>query len=234
MAYRPRGIVFGPFTSAAEGTTIDSLRMENFAAFPEVLKSPSSHLAEIRAMHADTISDRAKLRRLIALVAGPNAYPDALPSDLERVYVRLMIGYGFVITLSIAINRMLFIYATETTDAEARVALEAEASELIDNVLYVADCSARFRPLGSGSVPLSLVAAYSLVHDKERTDKLISHLANFQLDIPSTNWLKVAASVRACLQAREVRVSVFDERRDWWTEEDWRSVGPDYMSCFPM
>jgi hypothetical protein len=233
---------FGPLLEETEETAIRSLQMDNFAIFPSLLRDPAGHLPDIRALHAELQIDRGKMQRMLTRVRLSQAYQ---PSLIDRVYVRVAAGQGLLLLMAIVTNRMLSLYAVAAQNEEEEATLAEEAAELVDGMLEVADDTQRFRPLGASSVPLCLVAAYGIVQDHDKAERLLRHLADFQMDLPNTDWLETAASVRESIRARGAALEArrlgqrAPQVREHGTERgridgEAQGAGAAMMTCYTM
>jgi hypothetical protein len=77
------------------------------------------------------------------------------------------------------------------------LSLAEESATFVDEVINLAENASQYRPLGSSSMPLCLVAALAATDDVMKQERLDKLLAEYQTDFASARWLDMAFLLRA-------------------------------------
>lgn len=193
----------GPARRAAtQNSSITSLDPGNIAEASALLADTTQRVPEVRTTLEELRADCAKMKRLLssidAVVPGDTpATPYADPVIAQ--YVRYQGAYSTLLWMTITFNAVLRAY--EPCDQF----LVAESVVLVDEATALAEVASKYRPLGSSFIPLCLVYAHAATDDVTKRAQVEKVLAEYQLDFPCTDWLNIAAILRAERTALELR-----------------------------
>lgn len=180
-------------------SNIESLKLRNFARMPDLLRDSNSDPAAIRSAYDVVQSDCKKMATLLSAVpiissVHGGSTGQHLPVSVRRLHVRQQTGYGILLALAITLNSTLLLHADTT--ASDRDILRLEAAAYVDEVISLATQAAQYRPLGSSSTPLCLLAAWGRTSDAAKQQRLEALIVEYQSDFELTNWLDVALSIK--------------------------------------
>ncbi|KAK3944423.1 hypothetical protein QBC46DRAFT_374280 [Diplogelasinospora grovesii] len=186
----------GPRTPALHN--IETLKLANVARASALVQNPHGRWPEVEFTYKLLQADCAKLKHLLSqmsLVASDTTPGSIQTSQFVRMHVRLQAAYGFVLCLAVTFNMILRVQ--EPTNNS----LVSDSAALVSEIVTVADMASAYRPLGSSSMPLSLISAWMVTDNAHQRSRVEKVLAEYQADFPSTDWLKLANILRAKYEA---------------------------------
>jgi hypothetical protein len=190
--------VFGPCSLADQMSTIESLKSRNLAKVPTLIKNPHLNLPQIQSTYHKMRADCAKMGYALSKVPytisslGNPTTSLSLPS--RKLHVRYQTAYGTLLCITILLNAILYIYEP------LNHSLLEESAIFVDEAITLAVQASQYRPLGSSSTPLCLVAALATTDDITKQAQVKKLLAEYQTDFASTTWLEMAIFLRAKLK----------------------------------
>jgi hypothetical protein len=176
---------------AEDASRIDSLQVQSLARMSKLLQNPDDDLVETWSTYLQLRSDRSKMTALLLKASMLS------PSDSARnIQVRVQSGYALLLALALLFNVVL-----RTFQSTFDLGLIEECNLLVDEGVSIAKQAARYRPLGSSSLPLCLVVAWAVSdHDEVRSAEVEAILAEYQHDFDVTKWLESAQGLREQLR----------------------------------
>ena len=180
------GIIIGPRSGQADVQHFESIQFRTLARICDFARDVSGHLPEIRATYGVIQSDCAKMAALLAI--GPS--DQQLSASLQRTRVRQQAAYGILLLLAIMANSALLAYDPQSST------LPLEMEKYVSDVITLARQGLQYRPLGSSSMPVYMVAAWAVTDDAATQNQLEELIVQYQSDFTSVNWLEIALSLK--------------------------------------
>jgi hypothetical protein len=166
---------------------IPSLKLRNLAKLPDFIRHPEAHLEEIKAAYQQNGTDIPKIRQLLS-----SRSPQADP--LGTLHCRYQAVYGIVLTYSTLLNAIIRCFDADDTS------LVEESATLVQEIIILADDATQYRPLGSSSMPICLMAAWAATNETARQARLEEILAVYQSDFAIGKWMGNARWLKGILE----------------------------------
>ncbi|KAF2665055.1 hypothetical protein BT63DRAFT_392410 [Microthyrium microscopicum] len=186
---------FGPRSAPSDMSVIESLKIRALARVPEFLQHPSLYWNEIRVYYQQLQADTATMRTVHTSIQNAFHSPDTPGSALHilrRHHVRYSTAYGIVLCIAIILNAVICSY-------EPTISLAHESAIFVDIVIDLAEQASQYRPLGSSSMPLFLMAALAVTDDLAKRTHVERVLLEYQNDFSSARWIDMSSWLRSKL-----------------------------------
>ncbi|KAF2423717.1 hypothetical protein EJ08DRAFT_672424 [Tothia fuscella] len=179
---------YGPQKEDPHG--IGSLKLRNLAKFPRYVRHPELCMDEITMAYTQLVEEVPKLATLLVEITNsvraswsPTSSPPIQAMRLLGIY---QVSYGIGLTLAMILNRILRAF-----DPFNALLLQ-EFEPFLEQTMKVAEQALRNRPLGSGYVPICLVAAWSATSDPFKRLGVEQMMIEYQKDFPQALWMEMA------------------------------------------
>lgn len=179
---------FGPASPADESSTIESLKLRNLAKLAPLFRDPDVHASELQSAYRCIRDDCMKMKLILASLPGDTS--DTAFNLVRFLEVRFQSSYGTLLTVAIMLNATLRVHENFPTSSSN------DLTFFVDETIELSDKAAKYRPLGSSSIPLCLVAGWSGTEDQQKRRDLEERIANWQTDFASSGWMDLADYIK--------------------------------------
>jgi hypothetical protein len=157
----------------------------------KMLLHPDDDLIEVQAMYRQLQSENIKMAALVK-----KAHKLSSSDSTRNIQVRVQMGYALLVAITLLYNAVLHNF-----DSTSKLQLDKESTVFVDEAILLAKQAAKYRPLGSSSMPLCLVVAWAVSDcDAIRCSEVESILEDYQVDFDGGWWLESAQMLRTQLR----------------------------------
>ena len=216
---------------------LPTLLLTSLAKMPDFIRYPKDHLFAIQQMYERKRFDIPKMQRRLAkkMLPPPHVVGMYLPPVPQTTLIYLYyVAYALLLALALIINGLL--RALDPSDE----LLVAESIAWSSEVMVMAERMSPYRPLGSGYMPVCLLAAWAATADLSQHPRIEKLLAEYQTDFEGARWMDGAIWLKnryvlLSLQSLATRLQSTQEEASpekASTEEDSRCpVDPGKLCC---
>lgn len=184
---------------------IKSLRLRNLVQLSNFVRDPEQHLfdAEIayRQLRIDISKLRFRLCRMNKYLTAPEIGTIAQPSPTLRLFVRHQAAYGLVLTLAIVVNCIFRQFDPYNLE------LAEDSASFSEQVMALAKHASQYRPLGSGYIPMCLVAVWASTEDVSTRAKAEMMLAEYDTELGIEKWMEGVVTLQKNFQGIRQKLS---------------------------
>jgi energy-converting hydrogenase Eha subunit A len=185
---------FGPCSPPDQTSPMESLKLQSLAKVSSLIRDPHLNLPEIQSTYGKMRADCAKMRNVLSKFINPISSSGTpitpLTLSARKLHARYLAAYSVLLCIAITLNAILSRYQPFNHS------LIEQSVTFVDEVIALAEEASQYRPLGSSSIPLCLVAALVATDDTAKRDRMEKQLAEYQTDFNSANWQEMASRLR--------------------------------------
>jgi hypothetical protein len=112
------------------------------------------------------------------------------------LHVRYLSSYATLLCIASLLNAKLEVHGS------SRHSTVEDSAFFVNEAIWVAERSLQYRPLGSSSVPLCLIAAYATTDEEQKREKTEALLKAWHKDFEATRWLELADRLRGSMSGQ--------------------------------
>jgi hypothetical protein len=165
----------------------------SLSKFPDYLRQPHAHIAEIIEAYTKLREDGQKIHSF--LEKWVLADPACLSSSVVDQRSRYQAGYTVVTALGLLLNALLrTLDLSEPTFAK-------DSAFFCEQLIAEAELAYKYRPLGAAYIAPCLVVALAVSDDPLQLIRIESILMDYEADFGDLKWKEVSTWLRAVLDS---------------------------------
>ena len=175
---------FGPVSPADQSTTVESLKLRNLAKIAPLLRTFDNNLPEVYVIYKTVRDDCQTMSQSLSTLTDS---PTETSFNITRfLQVRFQSAFGTLLHVAMILNAAL------RAEGITNASLRTDLAFFIDEANVLGKESSKYRPLGSCSIPLCLIAAWAVTDDDQIRESLEQMLSDWQMDFGSARWMDMA------------------------------------------
>lgn len=174
-SYEPRRPIL-----SNHGGRIPSLQFYVMAQITQWLRDPGLHLIEIHNAYNQLLADCVTMRSVLDKIADM----DSAGITQSRLHTRPQAAYSMLLCLALVLNMVTRIFDPNSSS------LADEATDLINEAIWLARLADRYRPFGVSFMPVSLVMAWTAAEDVAVKKQVQDILVGYERDFPAVRWVQ--------------------------------------------
>jgi hypothetical protein len=183
---------------------IETLSLRSIARIGEFLRYPKLHLMEMASFYRQLLVDCRKVRlRLDQLTELTLQLQNPLQSyPIVKQHTAYQAAYGMANTFALIIGSILRIF--DPSD----YALVEDSERISEDVMELAENASQYRPVGSGYMPVCLIAAWAATYGTPKQAKVENTLQDWQSDFKEVKWMKMAIWLKRTLDDLRSKLAI--------------------------
>ncbi|KAG9238509.1 hypothetical protein BJ875DRAFT_450939 [Amylocarpus encephaloides] len=184
--------------------SLESIRLRNLVKIADYFRNPELHRSQIASTYQQLQTDSPRVRQRLS----QTAYSISKVQNPAQAYLAhkehtsWQAAYGLVNTLVLILGSILLIFDPY------EIGLLEDMTTFTGEVIQLAKNTSQYRPLGSGYIPLCLVAAWAATCGTAEQAKVEGVLADWQSDFEETRWMNMAVALKSTYEDLRLRSSL--------------------------